>query len=270
VGDDDAAAGSDAIESVGDRGLGGGVDIGGGFVEEEHGRCGEDSRRIASWRMSGTRRTGRSSREAVIVGSVRWGGRAQATRQAYAGVVSTTTSTGVSVEEFLDGDYPDGAWLVEGEVVVNDPTFRHQDITLRICSALLDWTRRREGSGQVGFGGNWTIAPGTTYKPDAWWVDEAQAALLTGARSDAPPALAVEVRSPGTWALDIGIKRARYEQAGVTELWLVDTPAEVVLVHRRSSPQVATFDVVREVARDETLTTPLLDGFTLDLDDLFA
>lgn len=184
--------------------------------------------------------------------------------------MSTTTATGVSVEEFLDGDYPAGAWLVEREVVVNDPTFRHQEISLQICAALLGWTRSPQGSGKVGFGGNWTIAPGTIYKPDAWWVDGAHAAELTGTRSDAPPTLAVEVRSPGTWALDIGIKRSRYEQAGVAELWLVDTPAEVVLVHRRSSPQTATFDVVAEVARHEALTSPLLDGFTLSLGDLFA
>ncbi len=195
---------------------------------------------------------------------------AQATGRAYAGFVSTTTATGVTVEEFVDGDHPAGAWLVEGEVVVNDPTFRHQEIALQICATLLDWTRSSRGSGKVGFGGNWTIAPGTTYKPDAWWVDDDQAALLTGARSDAPPALAVEVRSPGTWALDIGIKRTRYEQAGVAELWLADTPAEVVLVHRRTSPDGAMFDVARELARDETLTTPLLDGFTLDVNDLFA
>lgn len=39
-----------------------------------------------------------------------------------------TTTTGVSVEEFLGRDFPAGAWLVEGEVVVNDPTFEHQRI----------------------------------------------------------------------------------------------------------------------------------------------
>lgn len=182
----------------------------------------------------------------------------------------STTATGVSVEEFLDGDYPEGAWLVEGEVVVNDPTFRHQRMASRIHVALAIWALGDQGHGEAGFGGNWTIAPASIYKPDAWWVDEAHSALLAGARSETPPALAVEVRSPGTWTLDIGIKRTRYEQAGVAELWLVDTPAEVVLVHRRSSPAVTTFDIVTEVTRGETLTTPLLDGFSLDLNNLFA
>lgn len=43
-----------------------------------------------------------------------------------------STITGLSVEEFRAGEWPRGAQLVEGEVVVNDPTFRHQEMVVRI------------------------------------------------------------------------------------------------------------------------------------------
>jgi len=36
---------------------------------------------------------------------------------------------------------------------------------------------------------------------------------------DGPPDLAVEVRSPGSWHLDIGPKRDVYEASGTEELW---------------------------------------------------
>jgi Uma2 family endonuclease len=81
------------------------------------------------------------------------------------------------------------------------------------------------------------------------------------------PDLAVEVRSESTWRYDIGVKKARYESAGVAELWLVDTRAPSVLVFRRSAPQAPAFDLAR--ARRASLASPLLPGLALDLTRLF-
>ena len=78
--------------------------------------------------------------------------------------------TRLSIEEFLRGDWPPGAQLVDGEVIVNDPTLRHQRTCKRIIVALDNWSRAAGGRGEVGFGGNWSVAPGQVYKPDAWWV----------------------------------------------------------------------------------------------------
>ena len=66
------------------------------------------------------------------------------------------------------------------------------------------------------------------------------------------------------------MKKARYEQHGLPELWLVDTAADVVLVFRRSSPKTAESDVSIELGRDESLTSPLLPGFAPALDDLLG
>lgn len=179
-------------------------------------------------------------------------------------------ATGLSVEQFLAGDWPAGAELIDGEVVVTDPTFEHQRLAGLLFAALHAWTLASPGRGLAGFGGNWTLAPGQSYKPDVWWVAEGRRDGLRGARSDVPPDLAVEVRSPGTWVFDLGPKRAVYEAAGVSELWLVDTPARAVLVHRRSTPSGAGFDVALEIGAGEQLTTPLLESFALDVDALFA
>jgi Uma2 family endonuclease len=83
------------------------------------------------------------------------------------------------------------------------------------------------------------------------------------------PDLAVEVRSESTWRYDIGVKKARYESAGVAELWLVDTRAPSVLVFRRSAPQAPAFDVALELERRAALASPVLPGLTLDLTRLF-
>ena len=84
------------------------------------------------------------------------------------------------------------------------------------------------------------------------------------------PDIAAEIRSPSTWRHDIGPKKAHYEQYGLPELWLVDTAADEVIVYRRSTPQARSFDVSLELARGDDLTSPLLPGFALPLDELFG
>jgi Uma2 family endonuclease len=58
----------------------------------------------------------------------------------------------------------------------------------------------------------------------------------------------------------------RVPASGVGELWLVDTPANTVLVYRK----VESLDGASEVGPGETLTSPLLPGFALPIDELFA
>ena len=178
--------------------------------------------------------------------------------------------TRLSIEEFLRGDWPPGAQLIDGEVIVNDPTLMHQEIAKRIVFALEVWIRAGVDRGRVGFGGNWTVAPGHVFKPDVWWTTSEMPIDLSAARQDLPPALVVEVRSPGTWRFDVGRKRDVYEQVGVRELWLVDTPASTVIVYRRSSPDSPGFDQDAEFTADDVVASPLLQGFELAVDDLFG
>jgi Uma2 family endonuclease len=83
------------------------------------------------------------------------------------------------------------------------------------------------------------------------------------------PLICVEIRSPSTWRYDVGRKKAVYEAHGMPELWLVDDVARVVLVFRRSAPDVDYYDTSLELDITDTLTSPLLPGFALALSELF-
>jgi Uma2 family endonuclease len=170
-----------------------------------------------------------------------------------------TMVTGLTIEEFLDGDFPRESELIHGKVVVTDPTFEHQRVCGCFVLKLAEWIAGPNGSGHHGFGGNWTVAPGQVLKPDVWWSQHRP----TGIRSDRPPDLVIEVRSPSNWHYDRRVKFRVYESVGVSELWLVDPPGGVVLAFRRSAPGVATFDVALELAEADSLSSPLLPGFTL-------
>jgi Uma2 family endonuclease len=104
--------------------------------------------------------------------------------------------------------------------------------------------------------------------PDVLWVSEGRMPA-DGTHLDFAPELVVEVRSPSTWRYDTTIKFRIYESAGVAEVWLVDTAANTVLVYRRSTPSSPTFDIALELAVGETLTSPLLEDFALDITELF-
>ncbi|MBC8092825.1 MAG: Uma2 family endonuclease [Pseudonocardia sp.] len=173
----------------------------------------------------------------------------------------TVMTTRISADEFLAGDYPTGSELIDGVVHVIDATFRHQRLCSRCYNSLYEWTRTEPGHGEIGWGGNWVLSDSHVYKPDVWWA----ATPPDGTRHDGPPDLAVEVRSPGTWRLDIGPKRAQYLASGTKELWLIDTPARTVLVYRAGA-----FDDPLEIGPGEDLTSPLLPGFALPIDALFA
>lgn len=84
------------------------------------------------------------------------------------------------------------------------------------------------------------------------------------------PDLAVEIRSPSTWRYDVGAKKAAYERHGLPELWLVDTVARTVLVFRRSNPRVAGFDVALELEDGETVVSPQLPSFGVEVGEVFA
>jgi Uma2 family endonuclease len=170
----------------------------------------------------------------------------------------------ITADEFLAGDFPTGSELVEGLVHVMDPAFDHQEVCLRLLFTLNSWALERK-LGRPGYGGNWVLSDRNVYKPDVWWTRRPP----SGTRHPGPPELAVEVRSPSTWALDVGPKLRRYDEAGTRELWLVDLPVSTVLVFRRVGDDAA-FDDGVDVGPGDTLTSPLLPGFALPIDELFA
>ena len=107
-------------------------------------------------------------------------------------------------------------------------------------------------------------------EPDLLFVAGDQQGILTEANVQGAHALVVEVLSPGTRRRDEGIKRRLFDAKGVREYWLVDPKGRRVSICRRAAD--GSFPVVSTLAADgdEPLTTPLLPGFSLGVDALFA
>lgn len=182
------------------------------------------------------------------------------------------TTRGVTAEEYfaLGDELPRATELIDAEIVVTEPTARHQRLVGFVYVALSRWTAAGSGRGEAFLPLDIHLDNDNVFAPDVLWFSEAHVPQGDVPHIDAPPDLAVEVRSPSTWRFDIGVKKATYERAGLPELWLVDTRADTVLVYRRSSASAPTFDVALELGAGEHLTSPLLEGLGIDLAQLFG
>jgi len=177
----------------------------------------------------------------------------------------------MTIAEYLEReDLPRWTNLIDGEVVVSQPTWQHQYVLRDLIFELTRWCRAADGRGDTSLPIDVALDEHNCFGPDVLWYRAGRVPVNVTVRPQPLPDIAVEIRSPSTWRYDIGVKKTRYEQYGLPELWLVDTVADEVFVFRRSSPRATEFDVSLQLARGEALTSPQLPGFSLALDDLFG
>lgn len=169
----------------------------------------------------------------------------------------------VSEEEFLSlPESVDRTELLDGEVIVApSPSFRHQELVGRIAFALREWTRGQSQPVTVGQSPlDVRFAPGRILQPDAF-VILGRIPIDHEGPLDVVPVLCVEVLS-GNRVYDRVTKRLIYAEAGVREYWIVDPG---VRVERRHGDTLAECSECMQ-----RLVTPILPGFVLELEALFA
>jgi len=160
--------------------------------------------------------------------------------------------------------------LIDGEhYVTPSPILRHQKISGHLEFALQGYVRERRAGHVFHAPLDVILSEHDVVEPDILYVSEERAAVLQDWIRGAPD-LVVEILSPATRKIDETVKRHLYDRAGVKEYWIVDSELELVKIHRREDD--GAFPRVAELTREarDTLTTPLLPGFLLPLDELFA
>lgn len=99
--------------------------------------------------------------------------------------------------------------------------------------------------------------------PDVVWVRGERFRRVVGAdgKLHAAPDLVVEILSPGevNTQRDRELKLKLYSRDGLREYWIVDWREPTVEVYRREE---AALRLVTTLTADDTLTSPLLPGFT--------
>ncbi len=157
--------------------------------------------------------------------------------------------------------------LIEGELFVTpSPSPLHQYVSGRL-QFLFEQTVRKLGFGLV-FAAplDVRLAKSTIVQSDLIIVLPDRRSIVSGARIEGEPSLAVEILSPSTRAFDRTTKREVYARYGVPEYWLVDTEARSVTVC--SDPHEDRYRV-ESVTRDSA-ASEIVPGLSADLTELFA
>lgn len=159
------------------------------------------------------------------------------------------------------------AALIDGEVIVNPPTARHELVVRNLNLIFMQWIRSPDGYGEVSTQQPVKINDRRGYQPDfAWYPPESCAPPEEPPSFSGPPRLIAEILSPSTRSFDLIRKRGDYEQIGIAEVWFVDGDKRHVLVCQPREPGKPFVDA--ELKEGDTLTSPLLDGFEVTVGEL--
>ena len=157
--------------------------------------------------------------------------------------------------------------LIHGEVhLTPSPTTKHQ-FALQNLSRSLDPFVFKHRLGEI------FVAPldvrlsrDTAVQPDPIFISNSRARIIKENYIDGAPDLVVEILSPSTAAHDRATKLALYAEAGVPEVWLLETVAKTVEVLKLQGKK---YLVDSALAGERKLTSSQFPGWELPLTDLF-
>jgi Uma2 family endonuclease len=168
--------------------------------------------------------------------------------------------------------------IIEGELFMSkQPHWHHQTTCGNIYARLHQWSMTSK-LGQA------SVSPGVIFGeydavvPDVVWMsyERLDALLDEAGHVMGAPELAVEVLSVGSEneRRDRELKLKLYERQGVQEYWIVDWRLRQVTVYRRMhGPPGAVpgrLHLEFTLFPDDTMTSPLLPGFSCQIADFFS
>ena len=182
-------------------------------------------------------------------------------------MVATGARIKFTYEDYCNAPEDKRYELHDGDLIsVLSPNQPHQK-TSRELTTEISLLIRRTGIGEV-YSAPFDVVLSDTdvVQPDVIFVSRERAHIVTLNNIQGAPDLVVEVLSPSTAHRDRTFKRALYARHGIREFWLVDTDARTIEVLRLEEEGYHT---VGTYSAGQTLTSPTLTGFTLNIDDIF-
>jgi Uma2 family endonuclease len=151
-----------------------------------------------------------------------------------------------------------------GELVVCEPVSELHEDLFSFLHALLRITLDERGGGVVrGSRYPMRLDPKWSPEPDLMVVRDERRHLMGPQRLEGPADLVIEIASPGDVRRALRLKLPRYREAGVPEIWVVDSHRRSLRVEIREPAAVSGYRS-REVTAGR-LDSVMVPGFWIDV-----
>ena len=173
----------------------------------------------------------------------------------------------LTYEDYLKTSDDERYELLDGELIIMPaPSIAHQHVAMKLGTRLDTFVE--EGNLGVLYSAPTDVVLSDTdvVQPDLLFISSERAHIITPANIQGAPDLIVEIRSASTAERDETLKRKLYAERGVKEYWLVDPEAMTITVLCLGEGGYA-----EEAAHSmgQTLTSPTLESFSVNLDEIF-
>ena len=183
-------------------------------------------------------------------------------------MVTTQLRTKLTYQDYRNTPDDERYELIDGELIMSPSPRRAHQRTDAELGAILHTFIKQHNLGEF-YHAPFDVVFSVTdvVQPDLLFVSRDRLHIITEDNIQGAPDLAIEILSPSTSARDNGYKRNLYAKHGVKEYWQVDTDAKLITV--LSLNAYGDYDVAAVYGAGQTLTSPLLPGFALNLDEIF-
>jgi Uma2 family endonuclease len=160
--------------------------------------------------------------------------------------------------------------IIDGEhYVTPSPNTKHQVVSMNLTRAFILYLEHHRVGQLFAAPFDVILSDVDIVVPDLVYISHGRAGVLTEQHVRGAPDLVVEILSPSTRKADEITKRKQYERFGVAEYWVVDPELDAIKVYRRVGDRFVRAAEL-SVAAGDSLTTPLLPGFSVTLAEIFA
>ena len=177
------------------------------------------------------------------------------------------TAAKLTYQDYLNTPGDERYELLDGELIlVASPNEDHQTASMELGSQMHSFVKENE-LGRV-FHAPYDVLLSDTdvVQPDLLFISKEREHIRTSANIQGAPDFIVEILSPSSAQRDWGRKRELYSRHQVKEYWIVDPANRIVYVMLLRD---RVLDLDATYGKGDTVTSSTLEGFSVDVDELF-
>ena len=160
------------------------------------------------------------------------------------------------------------AEFINGKTIFQSPVkMRHWKVSMRLSALLHDYVTKNQ-LGEVGVEKVMISLTRNDYEPDICFFTAEKAKGFTEDQMLFPaPDFIVEITSPSTEKTDRGEKFVDYAAHGIPEYWIVDPEKQSLEQYTLTGHH---YELLQKLTKKGSLSSEVINGFFVDLTQLFA